>query len=487
VRFLFLVLGLFFCFDLFSQPVKWFMDIGATVKKDSKKLDGATVTLFKNGKEQEKTVTSPSGKFNFKLESNADYTIKFSKPGHVSKIVSVSTKGIPPDDIMGFKEGEDIFTFAGWEISLFEEIPGLNTSILNNPVAKISYNSVARTFDYDKQYSKSIQAQMTQLQDELEQRLADEAAKKNAEAAAAARADAAAKRKLEEEAKAKAIAESKAKAAAEAAAKADTEARMKAEAEARKKAELAAKAQAEETARLEAEAKKKADEEAKAKALAEAKAKAEAEAAAKAKAAEESRLKKEAEDKAKAEAAEKARLETEANKKSENQIKSKVANEIKNSNDEFISDYAIKEKRELEFKKFEEEGDAFMISKNYSEAKIDYNKALNIKPNDQTLKGKMTQVDTRIAQEFANKRSIDEEAKRKAEEEARKRKLIEAEEKAATHNANVSTNKLKETIKKEEFLHELAKKYPQGITEENTVNGNKKITRIVVVRGNDAD
>jgi hypothetical protein len=198
-------------------------------------------------------------------------------------------------------------------------------------------------------------------------------------------------------------------------------------------------------------------------------------------------LKKEAEDKAKAEAAEKARLEAEAKKKNETDVKSKVANEVKNSGSDIISDYAIKEKRELEFKKFETEGDDFMIAKNYNEAKIAYNKALGIKPNDQTVKGKMTQVDTRIAQEFANKRSNDEEAKRKAEEEARKRKLIEAEEKAASHNANANSNKSKEIKKKEEFLHELAKKYPQGITEENTVNGNKKITRIVVVRGNDAD
>ncbi|MBC7412296.1 MAG: hypothetical protein H7331_07570, partial [Bacteroidia bacterium] len=327
---------LFMCMTNKSYA-QWKLDVEATIKKDGKKLEGVNVALIKNGSEVEKVTTSVNGKFAFRLDPNADYTLKMSKPGHVSKLVNITTKNIPAEEMSSGEDG----AFAGWEVTLFEEIKGIDYTILNQPIAKIAYDPVSGGFDYDKAYTKTVQSQLSVLNKEYEvkkkeseNKAVDEAkAKALAEAKAAtdaakAKADAEAKIKADAEAKLKADADAKAKAIAEKAAadklaadktKADADAKKKLEEEAKAKAiadktAADAKAKADADAKLaadktkaDAEAKKKLEEEAKAKAIAEktaADAKAKADADAKA-----------AADKTKADADAKKKLEEEAKAK----------------------------------------------------------------------------------------------------------------------------------------------------------------------------
>ncbi|MEQ1732298.1 MAG: carboxypeptidase-like regulatory domain-containing protein, partial [Bacteroidia bacterium] len=241
---------------------QWKLDVEATIKKDGKKLEGVNVALLKNGTEVEKVTTAVNGKFAFRLDPNADYTLKMSKPGHVSKMVSINTKNIPAEEMTSGEDG----AFAGWEVTLFEEIKGIDYAILNQPIAKISYDPASGGFDYDKAYTKTVQSQLSTLNKEYE------AKKKESE------------NKAGEEAKNKALAE--AKAAADAA-KAKADAETKAKADAKLKAAADAKAAADklaaDKAKADAEAKKKLEDEAKAKAIADkaaadAKAKADADA-----------------------------------------------------------------------------------------------------------------------------------------------------------------------------------------------------------------
>ena len=51
--------------QLYAQ-VKFTLEISAFVKKDGKKLEGATVTLVNGGTDQETVTTTSSGKFSFK-------------------------------------------------------------------------------------------------------------------------------------------------------------------------------------------------------------------------------------------------------------------------------------------------------------------------------------------------------------------------------------------------------------------------------------
>lgn len=155
---------------LFSQ---WKLDVVGMVKKeeDKKRMEGAVIEVYRNGN-LVNTITTPSdGKFTIPLDPDGDYKLNFTKPGHVSKNIFVSTKGVNPEDA---KYG---FEFP-MEMNLFEEIPGLDVSILKQPLAKIRFDPNVGYFDYDVEYTKSIQKEIDRLKDELAARLKEEEEKR---------------------------------------------------------------------------------------------------------------------------------------------------------------------------------------------------------------------------------------------------------------------------------------------------------------------
>jgi tetratricopeptide (TPR) repeat protein len=157
---------------------QWTFDIVGTVKKEEtkKRLGGATITIKKNGTVW-KTLTSPdNGKFEVSLLPDADYMIEFSKPGHVTKKIQVSSKGVPPEDA---KYGLEF----PLELNLFEKIDGLDVSVLNQPIAKVKYDAAIGYPDFDKEYTKSIQKELERLKKELAEKLKLAAAEKKAKQA----------------------------------------------------------------------------------------------------------------------------------------------------------------------------------------------------------------------------------------------------------------------------------------------------------------
>ena len=145
-----LLVGLMTSADGFAQA--WTLDIKGRVKKEetNKRFEGVTITVKRNGAVW-KTLTSPAnGEFDVPLPPDAIYIIEFSKPGHVTKRVEFSTKNVPPEDA---KYGFDF----PMEMNLFEEIDGLDVSILNQPIATVVFDPESGIMDYDTAYNKSIQ------------------------------------------------------------------------------------------------------------------------------------------------------------------------------------------------------------------------------------------------------------------------------------------------------------------------------------------
>jgi hypothetical protein len=260
-------------------------------------------------------------------------------------------------------------------------------------------------------------------------------------------ADAKEKERLEKEAVAKAeeekkLAEAKEKQRLEqeAIAKAAEEKRL---AEEKQLAEQKALADAKEKERLEKEAVAKAEEERK---FAEAKEKQRLEQEAIAKAAEEKRL---AEEKVIAEAKEKQRLEQEAiakaaeEKRLAEQKAFAEAKEKERLEQERLVAEAAEKKRlaeEAEVARIENNyktaiatADSAVLAKNYAFAKTAFNASLTIKPNEQYPKDRILEMDVLIMASYTN---------------------------------------------------ELARKYPQGITEEVLKENNSKVTKRIVVDGN---
>ncbi|MBK8949236.1 MAG: carboxypeptidase regulatory-like domain-containing protein [Flavobacteriales bacterium] len=218
--------------------------ITGRVKVEGGGLENTKVIVYKNG-EKDRVITSGLGKFNLDLSLNANYVLSFEKDGFVTKKLVFDTK-VPAD---AAANGFAPFEFA---VSLFKQYDDINIVVFNQPVGMIRYEASVDDFDYDTDYTKSIQSQLQTVMEQVEEKQAEEQqALKEQEKQAA------------ESAKAKAQADAEAKKAAEAAAK--EEARRKATEEA-ETARLAAAERKAEAERKAAEA-RKVEEERKAAAL----------------------------------------------------------------------------------------------------------------------------------------------------------------------------------------------------------------------------
>jgi tetratricopeptide (TPR) repeat protein len=153
---------------------QWELEISARLKKEetNDRMEGVKVTIKRNGTVWKTLETDANGSFGALLPSDAIYMVVFSKPGHVTKKIEFSTKFVPPEDA---KYGLD---FAGFEVTLFEEIDDLDVSILDNPIAKIAFDPAIGYMDFDQAYTKTIKKELDRLKQELADRLEAEAEKR---------------------------------------------------------------------------------------------------------------------------------------------------------------------------------------------------------------------------------------------------------------------------------------------------------------------
>ncbi|MBX2972957.1 MAG: hypothetical protein KF797_07635 [Flavobacteriales bacterium] len=225
--------------------------VNGRMKIEGGDLSNTRAVVMKDGV-KERTLTSGLSKFTLDLEIGHSYVIAFEKDGYVSKKISFNTNAPAEAAANGFTP----FDFA---VSLFKQYDDINIVVFNQPVGMIRYDEKTGDFDYDTDYTKSIQSQVQQALAQVEQKQKEEAqvAKKNEQRAAEeAKAQAKADAEAQKEAAAKAKADAEAQKQADAKAKADAEAQKQAEAKARADAE-AAKRAADAQAKADADAAKK--------------------------------------------------------------------------------------------------------------------------------------------------------------------------------------------------------------------------------------
>ncbi len=238
LRLLLLFSGAIISFQLDAQ-----FTINGRLKIDGGDINGSRLVVYRNG-QKERTITKDLQKFSMDLDLNANYILSFEKDGFVSKKLSFNTN-VPPE------MAAQAFTPFDYAVSLFKQYDDLNMIVFNQPVGIIRYEPSVGDFDYDTDYTRSIQSQLQQALDAVAKKQKEEAENAAAEAKRKAAEEKEQARLKEEAAK---LAAEKAKADAEAAKLA--EAKVKADAEAKKLAE--AKAKAEEKAKADALAKEQA-------------------------------------------------------------------------------------------------------------------------------------------------------------------------------------------------------------------------------------
>ena len=119
------------------------------------KLDSVEVTIF-NQKNQAITsfFSNKNGDCSIKLPLNDHYILKVSKQGWLSKLIEVDTR------VRGDKMKRYRLLF---DIDMFEDITGLESSVLLNPVAYVAYNDLVGRFDYNYKYTEEVNKKLKKL------------------------------------------------------------------------------------------------------------------------------------------------------------------------------------------------------------------------------------------------------------------------------------------------------------------------------------
>ena len=494
---LLLLFTILISFSIYAQGSKGYLEVVGKVKVGKKMITGADVNVYLNNSKIQSVKTVTDGKFNFKFDIDKEYIVEVSGQGLVTKKVLFETKA--PD--------KDLIYKYSFTVELFESYPGIDVSSLNKPVAKVNYNEDADAFDYDIAYTELMRKEIDKITTQIE------VYKKQTYQQLVSKADELFKTEKYEEAiiyyeKAidadpysdypdKQIMECEKRIAnkntndskftkliADADVNFNNKNYLPAKNNYQKASAIKPSEQYPKTKLIEID-----------KILADADAKAKLEADAKAKADAEAKAKLEADAKAKADAANQAKEES--------------------------------------YKLLITKADQGFSAKSYESAKSNYQKALNLKPDETYPKGKITEIDNLLAQ---NKKKEEEQKIKvqnyqdaiskaddlfnkkdyssaivgyktastiKSDENYPKQKIFESQnllkeqniteqqrleaekQKQIEEAKNSNAKKLEEidyTNKAvvEKFLSELASKYPEGVTEEQYEDASKKVKRVIV-------
>jgi hypothetical protein len=124
---------------------------------EGKPLDGVNAKLYKENDEMEMvevtSVSHHSHDFFFNLVKNSYYTIEISKPGYISRMISISTK-LPP----GVKV-DPIFEYE-IELEMHKERQVADDYYLDFPIALIDYDPVKDVFVSHGKYTAYIKAKI---------------------------------------------------------------------------------------------------------------------------------------------------------------------------------------------------------------------------------------------------------------------------------------------------------------------------------------
>ena len=139
-----------------------YLELKATIRQskgqeketESVPLDSVLITIFGNDVPMSKTWTNKKGKCSIKLPLDKNIRIQIFKKGFVAKSIAVNTH-VPAAD-------RDIFSFS-CDVDIFEEIEGLDVTILNSPIAKITYSPSLGSFQYDVSYTNKVNIELKKM------------------------------------------------------------------------------------------------------------------------------------------------------------------------------------------------------------------------------------------------------------------------------------------------------------------------------------
>jgi tetratricopeptide (TPR) repeat protein len=137
---------------------------------DNKKISGVTITIYQDGVKFNTEKSNSSGKYEFIIGFEHEYKIVYTFPNYVTKHVTLDTRYVP-------EEEKEIGYQMTIDMTLFQEIEGLDVSILDNPIGKAQYYAKDGKIGWDGDYTRQMQSQISALMREHDKKLEEEAAR----------------------------------------------------------------------------------------------------------------------------------------------------------------------------------------------------------------------------------------------------------------------------------------------------------------------
>lgn len=143
------------CFLEINCSIKQAKNLGTGILK---KLDSAKIVIFNSSNHVlHNLYSNKAGNCMIFLPLNQHFIIMVSKKGWVTKIIDVNTRVI----------GCEVRPYRlEFDIDMFEEIVGLNTTVINDPIANVVYNKFSHRFNYNSKYTVGVNKDLRNLYSE---------------------------------------------------------------------------------------------------------------------------------------------------------------------------------------------------------------------------------------------------------------------------------------------------------------------------------
>lgn len=128
-------------------------------------LADAQVRVYRNGEKVRTLSTGPTGRYELLLENNADFVIRFVRPGHVTKCFTVSTHG---PEWAGDRSVKEVFI----EMTMFERVADLDLSFFDLPMGIARFDPLNGRMDWDEAYDGRIRGEVAALMDAVARAMA---------------------------------------------------------------------------------------------------------------------------------------------------------------------------------------------------------------------------------------------------------------------------------------------------------------------------
>lgn len=120
----------------------------------------ALVRVYKDGVKQHVFHTGASGHYGVTLDNGAQYVIRFSLPGRITKCFGIDTHGPAWEDDRSVKDVEV-------EMTLFERVDGLDLSFFDMPMGLARFTPMTGYLSWNKEYEERIQPEAARLYAEV--------------------------------------------------------------------------------------------------------------------------------------------------------------------------------------------------------------------------------------------------------------------------------------------------------------------------------